>query len=158
MSESDSRDRIEIDCDPARLDIDRIHGFLAQSYWAQDIPRRIVERSIANSLNFGVYETGQQIGYARVVSDFATFAYLADVFVVEACRGRGLAGRLVRAVLAHPDLQDLRRWMLVTRDAHGLYTREGFNVVAAPDRFMEKHAPGLYQRMRQRNLSPEDRG
>ena len=152
MSPPDTADGITIDCDRARLDVDLIHGFLAQSYWAQDIPRRIVERSIENSLNFGLYDNGQQIGYARVISDFATFAYLADVFVIESRRGQGLAGRLVRAVLAHPELQDLRRWMLVTRDAHGVYAREGFNVVAAPDRFMEKHAPGLYQRMQQRGL------
>jgi GNAT superfamily N-acetyltransferase len=152
MSPPDTADGITIDCDRARLDVDLIHGFLAQSYWAQDIPRRIVERSIENSLNFGLYDNGQQIGYARVISDFATFAYLADAFVIESRRGQGLAGRLVRAVLAHPELQDLRRWMLVTRDAHGVYAREGFNVVAAPDRFMEKHAPGLYQRMQQRGL------
>lgn len=137
---------IEIDCDPARLDIDLIHGFLSRSYWARDIPRETVERSIANSLNFGLYDRGQQIGFARVTSDRATFAYLADVFIVESRRGGGLARRLVRAVLAHPELQGLRRWMLATRDAHALYAGQGFRVLAAPERFMERHDPDVYRR------------
>lgn len=139
-------DAIEFDCDPARLDIDLIHRFLADSYWARGIPRQLVERSIANSLNFGVYDGAAQVGYARVVSDRTVFAYLADVFIIESHRHRGLARRLVREVLGHPELQGLRRWMLVTRDAHGLYAGEGFRVVQAPERFMEKHVPDIYCR------------
>jgi len=133
-----------ISCDPARLDLDVIHGFIAQSYWAKDIPKALVERTIRNSLCWGVYHEMRQIGFARVISDCATFAYLADVFVLPEHRGRGLSKALVQTVLAHPDLQGLRRWMLVTADAQGLYEQFGFKAAENPERYMEIHRPALY--------------
>ena len=133
-----------VDTDPERLDVALIHTFLASSYWAKGVPIEVVRRSIANSLCFGLYEGDRQVGFARVVSDRATFAYLADVFVVESHRGRGLARLLMEAVVAHPELQGLRRWMLATRDAHGLYARYGFTSLPAPQRFMQLHDPEVY--------------
>lgn len=135
---------VRVDTDPSRLDMDVIHGFLSQSYWARGIPRALVERAVRNSLCFGLYESERQVGFARVVTDQATFAYLADVFVVASHRGRGLSKILVAAVVADPRLQGLRRWMLATRDAHGLYARFGFEPLAVPARFMELHAPDVY--------------
>jgi GNAT superfamily N-acetyltransferase len=135
---------ITIDTDKSRLDLAVIHGFLTTSYWAKGIPRETVERSIEGSLCFGVYEGPRQVGFARVITDSATFAYLADVFILESHRGRGLSRRLMDAIVAHPSLQGLRRWMLATRDAHGLYARYGFKPLAAPDRMMELHNPGVY--------------
>jgi GNAT superfamily N-acetyltransferase len=112
-----------ISTDSKRLDVELIHRWLAQeSYWAPGIPRDVIERAIAGALNFGIYHATQgQVGFARVISDRATFAYLADVFVLDAHRGQGLSKRLMETILAHPELQGLRRWMLATRDAHGLY-------------------------------------
>ncbi len=116
-----------ISTDPARLDLDVVHGWLArESYWAAGIARDVVARSIAHSLPFGLYAPDGQVGFARVVTDRATFGYLADVFVLPAHRGRGLGVWLVETVLSHPELQGFRRWHLATRDAHGLYTRFGF--------------------------------
>ncbi len=132
--------------DPARVDRDLTYEFLSQSYWSKGIPRAVFERAIANSLCFSLYEDDGQIGFARVVTDRATFAYLADVFVLPSHRGRGLAKRLMEAVVAHSDLQGLRRWVLATRDAHGLYARYGFTPLQAPDRFMELWDPNVYQR------------
>jgi GNAT superfamily N-acetyltransferase len=139
--------------DPARLDLDVVHGYLTRSYWAAGIPRETVARSIAGSLPFGLYQVGKvgaaaerQVGFARVVTDRATFAYLADVFVLEEHRGRGLSLFLIEAILAHPDLQGLRRWHLVTRDAQGLYSRFGFAPVDAPERHMERRDPEVYHR------------
>jgi GNAT superfamily N-acetyltransferase len=126
-----------ISCDPARLDLGVIHDFLAQSYWAKSIPKALVERSIQNSLCFGVYHEAAQIGFARIVTDKATFAYLCDVFILPEHRARGLSKALVAAVMAHPDLQGLRRWNLVTIDAHSLYEQFGFRAVALPERYME---------------------
>jgi GNAT superfamily N-acetyltransferase len=124
--------------DPALLDRAFIFDFLRnRSYWAQEVTREIVDRSVENSLCFGVYRDGKQIGFARVVTDFATFAWLADVFVVEEQRGRGFSKKLVTTVLAHPRLQGLRRFLLGTRDAHGLYAQFGFKPLAFPERFME---------------------
>jgi GNAT superfamily N-acetyltransferase len=121
------REPYEISTDPARIDLDVVHGYLAgESYWAPGIPREVVRRSIAHALPFGLYAPAGQVGFARVVTDRATFAYLGDVFVLPAHRGRGLGVWLVSTVLAHPDLQGLRRWHLATRDAHGLYARFGF--------------------------------
>lgn len=138
--------------DPARLDLAVVHGFLATSYWAAGIPEETVARSIAGSLAFGLYreeEGGErQIGFARVVTDRATYAYLADVFVLPEARGAGLGIFLVEAILAHPDLQGLRRWSLVTRDAHALYSKFGFAPLAAPDRHMERLAPDVYRARR----------
>ena len=137
---------IVVDTDPARLDLAVIHEFLAASYWAQGIPLETVRRSIRNSLCFGLYEGERQIGFARVVSDRATFAYLADVFVLDSHRGRGLSKLLMDAVVAHSELQGLRRWMLATRDAHGLYAQYGFTALAAPEPFMQRHDPEVYAR------------
>lgn len=130
--------------DPARLDIDVIHGFLTNSYWAKGIPRELVARSMENSLCFGVYAEGKQVAFARIVSDFATFAYLGDVFVLESYRGRGLAKWMMECITKHPQLQGLRRWVLLTRDAHPLYSQFGFTPVAKPDRYMELHNPEVY--------------
>lgn len=128
------RDGYEVSCDPARLDLDVVHGFLTRAYWSEGVPRDVVERSIENSIPFGLYAPdGSQAGFARVVSDRAVVAYLGDVFVSEAHRGRGLGGFLVECVLAHPELQGMRRWSLATADAHGLYRRFGFGPPAVPD-------------------------
>jgi GNAT superfamily N-acetyltransferase len=132
--------------DPARVDRDLTYEFLSQSYWSKGIPRHVFERAIANSLCFSLYDGDSQIGFARVITDHATFAYLADVFVLPSHRGRGLAKLLMEAVVAHSDLQGLRRWVLATRDAHGLYARYGFTPLQAPDRFMELWDPNVYQR------------
>lgn len=134
----------EITTDPARFDVAAIHDFLANSYWSPGLPREVLDRAIAHSLCFGLLCEGRQVGFARMVTDRATFAYLADVYVLEAHRGKGLAQRMVETILAHPDLQGLRRMMLATRDAHGLYERFGFRPLAAPQRFMELHRPEVY--------------
>jgi len=132
--------------DPALLDRAFICDFLRErSYWAREVTREIVDRSVENSLCFGVYLDGRQIGFARVVTDFATFAWLADVFIVEEKRGQGFSKKLVAAVLAHPKLQGLRRFMLGTRDAHGLYARFGFKPLAHPERFMEIRSENSYK-------------
>ncbi|MDX2218306.1 MAG: GNAT family N-acetyltransferase [Burkholderiales bacterium] len=136
----------DISTDPARFDLDAIHDFLTQSYWSPGIPRETVARAAANSLSFGVFHHGKQVGFARMVTDRATFAYLADVYVLEAHRGKGVSKKLMAYIIAHPDLQGLRRMMLATRDAHGLYARYGFTSVGAPDRLMEKLVPDVYQR------------
>lgn len=134
----------EVTSDRSRLDLSAIHAFLTQSYWSPGIPRAVVERAIANSICFGVLHAGQQVAFARVVSDKATFAYLADVYVLEAHRGKGLAHRMMVAVKQHPELQGLRRMLLATRDAHGLYAKHGFKPLATPDRMMEIHVPNAY--------------
>ena len=140
-----------VSTDRARLDLDVVHGYLARSYWAAGVPREVVARSIANSLCFGLYEAPPsgaptQVGFARAITDRATYAYLADVFVLESHRGRGLGIWLMECVIAHPDLQGLRRWSLVTRDAHSLYSRFGFVTPPAPERYMEKVDPEVYRR------------
>jgi len=134
-----------ISTDPARLDLEVIHGFLAQSYWAKSIPKALVECTIRNSLCWGVYHATGQVGFARLITDKATFAYLCDVFILPEHRGKGLSKALVAAVLAHPDLQGLRRWMLVTADAQKLYEAFGFQAVAKPERYMEIHRPDIYR-------------
>ena len=137
---------IEVDTDTARLDVDAIHGFLRESYWAAGISRSVVERSIEGSLCFGVYVDGAQAGFARIISDYATFAYLADVFVLDAFRGRGLSKRLMETIVNHSRLQGLRRWSLATLDAHGLYAQFGFTPLASPARHMERLDPTVYTR------------
>jgi GNAT superfamily N-acetyltransferase len=127
-----------VSTDRSLLDLQVIHGYLSTSYWAAGVPEEVVGQSIENSLNFGVYRGEEQVGFARVVTDRATFAYLADVFVLEAHRGQGLGKWLVEVVLSHPDLQGLRRWMLATRDAHDLYRRYAFTELARPAIFMER--------------------
>ena len=137
----------EISTDRNRLDLALIHDFLANSYWAKGIPRKIVERAIKNSLCFGAYRDGKQVGFARVISDFATIAYLADVFVVPEHRGRGVSKLIMRAVTEHTDLQGLRRIVLVTKDAHGLYAQFGFKPLINPENFMTIHKPDIYRTM-----------
>ena len=128
------------------MDLDAIHAYLSRSYWAEGVPREIVERSLLGSLAFGLFHGGRQVGLARVVTDRATFAYLCDVYVLEEHHGRGLGRWLIESVMAHPDLQGLRRFSLVTRDAHALYNTFGFSALASPDGHMEIVRPGLYLR------------
>ena len=128
---------LEISTDPARLDRDWLLATLRATYWAGALTREQMDRSIANSIAFGVYDNGRQIGFARVVSDRATFAWLADVIIDETQRGRGIGVKLIETIRAHPELQGLRRWMLATRDAHGLYEKFGFGPLPEPERFME---------------------
>jgi GNAT superfamily N-acetyltransferase len=138
--------RLLISDDPALLDRPLICSFLRErSYWAREATREIVDRSVDNSLCFGIYLDAKQIGFARVVTDFATFAWLADVFIVEEKRGQGFSKKLVAAVLAHPRLQGLRRFMLGTKDAHGLYARFGFKPLVQPERFMEIRSENSYK-------------
>ena len=123
-----------------------IHEFLTNCYWAKAIPREVVARSIEHSLCFGIYHgCGEQVGFARVVSDFATIAYLGDVFVLESHRGRGLGKWMMECVVRHPALQGLRRWILLTRDAHGLYSQFGFTPLESAERYMELHRPDVYK-------------
>jgi GNAT superfamily N-acetyltransferase len=137
-----------ISSDPARLDLDVIHSFLTNCYWAKGIPREVVARSIKHSLCFGVYDnSGAQVGFARVISDFATYAYIADVFVLESHRGQGLSKELMKSIVQHPALQGLRRWTLSTVDAHGLYSQFGFTPPKWPERYMESLRPNLYEKI-----------
>lgn len=133
--------------DPARLDVDFVYGFLTQSYWAKGISRELVERSIENSLCLAVYTQGKQVAFARVISDFATYAYIGDVFVIEAYRGNGLGKWMMECMRQHPRLQNLRRWTLLTRDAHGLYKQFGFTSLQKPERYMEIRDPDVYARL-----------
>lgn len=127
-----------ITTEKSRLEIDMIHRFLSEdSYWAKNIPRDLVERSIDNSLCFGVFDGRRQIGFARVITDYATFAYVGDVFVLDAYRGRGVSKQLMQAIREHPQLQGLRRWHLLTRNAHRLYGQFGFQPLASPEWHME---------------------
>jgi GNAT superfamily N-acetyltransferase len=149
------QDGFVVSTDRTRLDLGVIHGFLAQfSYWALHIPFEIFARSVENSLCFGVYDSGgAQVGFARVVSDFATFAYVADVFVLDSYRGRGLGKLLMECVKQHPQLQGLRRWVLTTRDAHTLYAQFGFGPPKWPERFMEILQPNIYEGPQERENS-----
>ena len=135
-----------ISTDISRLNIIYIHSFLTTSYWAEGIPVATVKKSIENSMCFGLYEHDKQIGFARMITDKATFGYLADVFIDEAYRGRGLSKWLMEVITGHPDLQGFRRWMLGTRDAHGLYRQFGFTDLTMPDRWMQIHKPGIYKK------------
>ena len=128
---------IEISTDQTRLDMALIHQFLSQSYWAEGRPMAVVEKSIRYSLCFGAYSADQQVGFARVITDRAVFAYLADIFVVQEYRSIGIARRMLEAILEHPDTRDVRLFRLGTRDAHGLYERFGFKAVVADGRSME---------------------
>lgn len=139
MIESWERGEYLINTDRSRLDVALIHNFLSnESYWAAGRSVEVVKRSIDNSLCFGIYRNTQQDGFARVVTDFATFAWLADVFIVSEHRGHGLAKWLMEVILAHPELQGFRRWVLATKDAHSLYTRFGFIPLHRPERWMER--------------------
>ena len=134
----------EISADPTRLDVSAIHAFLTQTYWSLGVPFATVAKAVQNSVCVGAYLGHEQIGFARAVTDKATFACLADVYVLEAHRGNGLSRRMMEVMTAHPDLQGLRRMMLATRDAHGLYEKFGFKPLAAPARFMELHHQSPY--------------
>ncbi|HZQ71081.1 MAG TPA: GNAT family N-acetyltransferase [Terriglobales bacterium] len=138
------RSAFSISTDRTRLDLDVIHSFLTESYWAREIPREVVARSVENSLCFGVYRGEEQVGFARVISDFATYAYIADVFILEPYRGHGLGKWLIGCIVDYPDLRNLRRWSLVTRDAHELYSQFGFHRLKAPERWMELYDPEVY--------------
>lgn len=140
---------IQLSTDKKLLQVSRIHAFLSQSYWAKDIPLAIVQKSIENSMCIGVYKNDVQIGFARVITDHATFAYLADVYIIEEEQGKGYSKQLMQYIMNHPDLQGLRRFMLATRDAHGLYEAFGFSTVAIPERIMEILHPGIYQTTKQ---------
>lgn len=133
-----------ISTDRARLDVGAIHRFLAGSYWAKGIPLEVVRRSVENSLCFGLYAGAEQVGFARVVTDYATFAWLSDVFIAKPHRGRGLSKWLMECVRGHPGLQGIRRWTLVTADAPGLYGKSGFAPLKAPERWMEIYDPDMY--------------
>lgn len=138
-----------ISFDPGKLDVDLIHAFLSGSYWAQGIPRHIVEQAIKGSFCIGAYapdEAGkdEQIGFARLITDKATFAYLADVFVLPAHRGKGVARAMIEALHAHPELQGLRRWLLITRDMQPVYAKLGWAPITHSERFMQRHFAGIY--------------
>jgi GNAT superfamily N-acetyltransferase len=134
--------------DKTLLDLHYVHAFLSvRSYWAAGIPLDIVQRSVKNSLCIGIYENQKQVGFARVVTDLATFGYLADVFIDEAYRGKGLSKELVAFILSFDELKSLRRMILATRDAHGLYAQYGFNPLKSPDRFMEIARPDIYKQI-----------
>lgn len=146
MAQEWQRGEYLISTDQARLDVEVIHDYLANSsYWAQGRPLEVVRRSIEHSLAFGVYKGEQQIGFARVITDYATFAWLADVFVLEQFRGQGLGKWLVDVILSHPELQGFRRWVLATKDAHELYRRVGFHELARPERWMERPDPNMQE-------------
>ncbi len=140
------RDGYVVTTDASRLDIDYIHGFLTESYWARGIPRDVVARAIENSLNFGLFEGERQVGFARAITDRAWYAYIADVFVDEAHRDKGLGKLIMEAVTSHPDLQNLRRMMLGTADAHGLYRQFGFTDLDQPERWMTRRDPAIRQK------------
>jgi GNAT superfamily N-acetyltransferase len=132
-----TRDGLVVTTDKSRFDVAAIHAFLATSYWAKGRPLAVVENSIHGSLCFGLLDAGRQVGFARAVTDRATYAYLADVYVLESHRRRGAGTWLIECVMSHPDLQGLRRFMLATKDAHGLYRKFGFAALARPERYME---------------------
>ena len=138
-------DEYTVSTDKSRLDLHMIHNFLATSYWAKGIPFATMAQSIEHSLAFGIYTRDQQVGFARIITDYATFAYIGDVFVLEAFRGQGLGKWLMEIIMAHPELQGLRRWVLLTRDAHELYKKYGFTAVQTPERYMESFFPDVYK-------------
>ena len=140
------REGFAITTETSFFNIEFVHAFLSKSYWAEHIPIETVQKSIDNSISFGVFHLGRQIGFARVITDKATFGYLADVFIDEAYRGQGLSKWLMEEIMTHPDLQGLRRLMLATRDAHGLYTRFGFSPLSNAERWMHIHKPDIYKK------------
>lgn len=139
------KNRFSISTDKSKIDLATIHNFLKSSYWAENISIAIVEKSINNSLCFGIYEGEKQVGFARVITDYATFAYLADVFILEPYRGQGLGKWLVKTILKHPELQGLKKWLLVTKDAHELYRQYGFQNLTIPERYMDIVNSNIYK-------------
>lgn len=139
------KDEFTITTDKSKFDIAVIHQFLTHSYWSPGVPVATVQKSIEGSLCFGVFHDGRQVGFARVITDKATFAYLADVFIIEEYRGKGLSKWLMEIITGHPDLQGLRRFLLATRDAHGLYRQFGFSVLPSAENLMQIHNPDVYK-------------
>jgi len=139
------RDDYVVSTDRSRLDLAAIHRFLSASYWAPGLPLDVLKKSVAHSLPFGLYRGGEQVGFARVITDRATFAYLCDVYVLESHRGKGLGTWFMETIVSHPDLQGLRRFVLITKDAHRLYERVGFRGLAEPQRYMEIHWRNVYE-------------
>jgi len=139
------RDGYTISTDRERLDLAAIHGYLSKSYWATGIPIELVKRSIEHAICFGIHHEDRQVGFARVITDRATFGYIGDVYVLEEHRGRGLSKWLMECIDAHPELQGFRRWVLVTRDAHGLYRQFGYAPLARPESYMERLVPDCYR-------------
>jgi GNAT superfamily N-acetyltransferase len=139
------RDEYLLSTDKSKIDVAAVHDFLSHSYWAENIPLTVVQKSIDNSLCFAIYHEQKLIGFARAVTDFATFAYLADVFILPEERGKGLSKWLMEVIIDHPQLQGLRRFTLATRDAHGLYAQFGFTSFDKPDRWMQRHDPDVYR-------------
>ena len=140
------KDNFYISTDKSKLDFTYIHQFISKSYWAAGIPVETLQRSIEGSMCFGLYDRGKQIGFARVITDYATFGYLADVFIDENYRGKGLGVWVMSIIMAHPELQGFRNWMLGTKDAHDLYKKFGFTSLDQPERFMRKNDPDVYKR------------
>lgn len=140
------KDNFLISTDPKKLDLKKIHSYLTRTYWSNGIPYKTIERAFKHSLCFGVYDQNELIGVARVISDFATYAYLCDVFIEEDYRGKALGKWLVNCIIEHPDLQGLRRWSLLTKDAHGLYKHVGFQEIKSPEKYMEIVVPNIYQK------------
>ncbi len=140
------RDQFTVSSDPSKLDLDAIFDFLTHCYWSEGIPLSTVEKGIKNSLCFGLFDAATQIGFARVISDYASYAYLCDVYVLDSYRGKGLGTWLMSCVMKHPDLQGLRRFTLLTRDAHALYRKFGFDASRNPSRYMEIHDSEVYKR------------
>jgi GNAT superfamily N-acetyltransferase len=134
-----------ISTDKSKLDVDYIHSVLSKMYWSENIPRETVQRCIDGSFCFAVYDGEKQIGFARAITDLTTFGYLADVFIDESYRGKGLGKWLVQTILEHSDMQGFRRWLLATRDAHSLYAGFGFTELKNPERFMQIHNPAIYK-------------
>jgi GNAT superfamily N-acetyltransferase len=139
------KEEFTITTDKSKMDIDVIHGYLSRSYWAQGVPRTTVQKSIEGSLSFAVLHGSRQVGFARVITDKATFGYLSDVFILEEYRGKGLSKWLMEIILGHPELQNFRRFLLSTRDAHGLYRQFGFKDLVAPENWMQVYNPEVYK-------------
>jgi len=143
---TETRGNFTITTDMGKLDLQAIHDFLSiESYWCKDIPIKTVKEALDHSLNFGLFHKDKQIGYARVISDYATIAYLGDVFVLKEYRGQGLSKWLMEKIMMHPNLQGLRRWILLTADAHELYKKYGWKNIKNPEKWMEKHNPDVYK-------------
>ena len=138
------KDDYLISTDKSKLQIDVIHNFLKNAYWSKNKPRDLIEKSIAGSLCYGIYHKNRQVGFGRVITDYATFGYLADIFIIEEYRGKGLSKWLMECILSNPELQSLRGWLLRTSDAHGLYEKFGFKVVAEPEKLMELRLKSVY--------------
>jgi GNAT superfamily N-acetyltransferase len=140
------RGEFVISTEKSRLDIEVIHRFLDTSYWAAGRSAETISRSIEHSVSFGIYKGDQQVGFARVITDYATFAWIADVFILDAFQGQGLGKWLMEVIIAHPELQGFRRWVLATKDAHEMYRRFGFVELKRPERWMERHDPNTQER------------